>query len=233
MRIGILGSGLLGGKLGTLLARAGHEVVFSYARSPQKLKRLARQAGANAHAGTPAEAARHGEALLLAVPWPRLADVLGQAGDVAGKVVVNCSLPMNAGNTALAVAGTSSGLEELAKTVAKARVVAAFNTVPSEVLAGVYRRRRRADRPSLVYCGDDRRAKSVAVTSFATSASIRLMPARPGSPAISSRSRSWSRSLSTRARAARPWRTGSSGSGASGPPGLPDQVSVKSGDFGL
>ena len=138
MRIGILGSGLLGGKLGTLLARAGHEVVFSYARSPQKLKRLARQAGANAHAGTPAEAARHGEALLLAVPWPRLADVLGQAGDVAGKVVVNCSLPMNAGNTALAVAGTSSGLEELAKTVAKARVVAAFNTVPSEVLAGVY-----------------------------------------------------------------------------------------------
>jgi hypothetical protein len=33
VRIGILGSGLMGGKLGTLLARAGHEVVFSYARS--------------------------------------------------------------------------------------------------------------------------------------------------------------------------------------------------------
>ena len=37
MRIGILGSGLMGGKLGTLLARAGHEVVFSYARSEVKL----------------------------------------------------------------------------------------------------------------------------------------------------------------------------------------------------
>jgi len=39
MRIGILGSGLMGGKLGTIFARAGHEVVFSYARSEQKLKR--------------------------------------------------------------------------------------------------------------------------------------------------------------------------------------------------
>jgi predicted dinucleotide-binding enzyme len=38
MRIGILGSGLMGGKLGTLFARAGHEVIFSYARSEQKLK---------------------------------------------------------------------------------------------------------------------------------------------------------------------------------------------------
>jgi predicted dinucleotide-binding enzyme len=33
MRIGILGSGLMGGKLGTLFARAGHEVIFSYSRS--------------------------------------------------------------------------------------------------------------------------------------------------------------------------------------------------------
>jgi 8-hydroxy-5-deazaflavin:NADPH oxidoreductase len=44
MRIGILGSGLMGGKLGTLFARAGHEVVFSYARRQEKLKRLARTA---------------------------------------------------------------------------------------------------------------------------------------------------------------------------------------------
>jgi len=40
MRIGVLGSGLMGGKLGTIFARAGHEVVFSYARSERK--RLAR-----------------------------------------------------------------------------------------------------------------------------------------------------------------------------------------------
>ena len=45
MRVGILGSGLMGAKLGTIFARAGHEVVFSYARSERKLKRLAREAG--------------------------------------------------------------------------------------------------------------------------------------------------------------------------------------------
>ena len=44
MRIGILGSGLMGGKLGTIFARAGHDVVFSYSRSQRKLKRLAREA---------------------------------------------------------------------------------------------------------------------------------------------------------------------------------------------
>jgi predicted dinucleotide-binding enzyme len=44
MRVGILGSGLMGGKLGTIFVRAGHEVVFSYARSEQKLKVLARDA---------------------------------------------------------------------------------------------------------------------------------------------------------------------------------------------
>src|SRR5438034_791732 len=44
MRVGILGSGLMGGKLGTIFARAGHEVIFSYARSEEKLKKLARDA---------------------------------------------------------------------------------------------------------------------------------------------------------------------------------------------
>ena len=164
MRIGILGSGLMDGKLGTLFVRAGHEVVFSYARSKEKLKRLSRNAGANALAGTPAEAAQDANALLLAVHWSRLADVLQQAGDVSGKVILNCSLPMNTDNTELAIAHSSSGLEELAKIVPKARVVAAFNTVPSEVLFGVYERRRRADRPSLVYCGDDKRGKALAAT---------------------------------------------------------------------
>ncbi len=58
MRIGILRSGSMGGKLGTIFARAGHEVVFSYARSKTKLERLARDADGTARAGTPAEAAR-------------------------------------------------------------------------------------------------------------------------------------------------------------------------------
>jgi predicted dinucleotide-binding enzyme len=43
MRVGILGSGLMGGKLGTIFARAGHEVVFSYARSNDKLLQIVAQ----------------------------------------------------------------------------------------------------------------------------------------------------------------------------------------------
>ena len=159
MRVGILGSGSMGGKLGTLFARAGHDVVFSYARSTEKLKRLAKDAGGNARAGTPREATQHANALLLAVHWLRVDDILHQAGDLSGKLILTCSLPMDAGNTALVIGHTSSGAEELAKKVPKARVVSAFNTVPSEAFFGVYAARRKANRPSLVYCGDDARSK--------------------------------------------------------------------------
>lgn len=159
MRVGILGSGLMGGKLGTLFARAGHEVVFSYARSEPKLKQLAREADGRARAGSPAEAARESEALLLAVHWSRLDEVLEQAGDLAGKVLISCSLPMNVDDTALVVGHGTSGAEELARRVAPTPVVAAFGTVPSEVLFSVFAARGKRNPPSLVYCGDDEQAK--------------------------------------------------------------------------
>jgi 8-hydroxy-5-deazaflavin:NADPH oxidoreductase len=162
MRVGILGSGLMGGKLGTIFARAGHDVVFSYARSRKKLEQLARDAGKNARAGTPRDAAQEADAVLLAVHWSRLDDLLSQAGDLPGKVVVSCSLPMNAGDTELVVAHTSSGAEELAQRVRRARIVSAFNTVPSEVLFDVFEARGKPARPGLVYCGDDADAKEVA-----------------------------------------------------------------------
>jgi predicted dinucleotide-binding enzyme len=161
MKIGILGSGLMGAKLGTIFARAGHEVTFSYARSREKLDGLARGAGKNARAGTPREAAG-ADVVLLAVNWPRLEDVLAQAGDLSGKVVVTCSLPMDEGNSGLVVGVSSSGAEELAKRLPKARVVCAFNTAPSEVLFGVYEARAKKPRPSLVYCGDDAGANKIA-----------------------------------------------------------------------
>ncbi|HEX6370236.1 MAG TPA: hypothetical protein VF006_15055 [Longimicrobium sp.] len=84
------------------------------------------------------------------------------AGDLSSKVVVTCSIPMNDDDTALVVAHTSSGAEELAKRVPGARVVSAFGTVPSEVLSGVFEAREDAPRPSLVYCGDDADANRVA-----------------------------------------------------------------------
>jgi predicted dinucleotide-binding enzyme len=148
MRIGILGSGLMGSKLGTIFARAGHEVIFSYARSINKLKRLARDAGENAHAGTPREAAENADALLLAVHWNQMEDVLAQAGDLSGKVIISCSLPLNAQNTELVVAHTSSGAEALAKKFPKALFISAFHTVPSEVLFDGVENRHKANNPS-------------------------------------------------------------------------------------
>lgn len=159
MRIGILGSGLMGGKLGTLFARAGHEVTFSYARSEEKLKTLAKEAGGKAKAGTPKEAAEGADALLLAIHWSRLADVMKQTGDLAGKTVISCSLPMDEANSELVVAHTSSGAEELQKRLPQVKVVGAFTTVPSEVFFGVYAAKRKKDQPSLVYYGDDAKAK--------------------------------------------------------------------------
>lgn len=162
MRVGVLGSGLMGGKLGTLWARAGHQVTFSYARSERKLERLAREAKHEARPGTPREAARRAEAVLIAVHWSRIDDLLDRAGDLSGKVLVTCSLPMNEDDTGLVLAHTSSGAEALAKKVRRAHVVSAFNTVPSEVLLDVFAGRRRARKPSLVYCGDEARSKKVA-----------------------------------------------------------------------
>jgi len=164
MRVGILGSGAMGGKLGTIFARAGHDVVFSYARSEAKLKRLAREAHGRARAGTPADAARDADALVLAVHWSRVDDVLKQAGDLSGKVIVSCSLPLNADDTDLVIAHTSSGAEALARKVVRAHVVSAFSTVPSEVLFDVFEAKRRTNRPSVVYCGDHRAANDVAAT---------------------------------------------------------------------
>ena len=98
--------------------------------------------------------------------WSRVNDVLQQVGNLAGKVIISCSLPMNANDTALAVAHTSSGAEVLAKKPRKADIISAFGTVPSEVLFEVFgaKKRRTRRRPSLMYCGDAQDAKETAAT---------------------------------------------------------------------
>ena len=152
----------MGGKLGTLFAKVGHDVVFSYAHSSGKLEQLANAAGKNARAGTPREAVQDADVVLLAVHWTRVDDVLEQAGDLSGKIIISCTLPMNRDDTDLAVAHTTSGAEVIARKKRRARVVSAFSTSPSEVLFDVFAKRKRKTRPSMVFCGDDKRAKKVA-----------------------------------------------------------------------
>jgi predicted dinucleotide-binding enzyme len=164
MRIGILGSGLMGSKLGTILARAGHEVTFSYSRSETKLERLAKEAGGRAHAATPAEAVCEADAVLLAVHWSRVDDVLAQTGSLARKTVVTCSLPMTKNDSRMVLGLTTSGAETLAARLRRTHVVSAFSTAPSEVLFSVFENRKRKTRPDLVFCGNHKGAKKTATT---------------------------------------------------------------------
>lgn len=159
MKIGILGSGLMGGNIGTVFARLGHEVMFSYSRSEQKLRDLAEYAGHGARAVTPPEVAEQSEVIVLSVHWSRVDDVLAQAGDLAGKIVLSCINPLDASNRELVVAHTDSGAETIARKLPGSRVVAAFQATPSEVLVDVFDGRERSPRPSLVYCGDERSSK--------------------------------------------------------------------------
>jgi predicted dinucleotide-binding enzyme len=157
MRIGIIGAGRMGSGLGKLLARAGHEVVYSFSRSREKLERLAAESGHGARASSPADAAA-AEVVILTIHWQELETALAQAGNLAGKVVVDVTNPMTESDDELAIGFSTSGGEELARRTG-ARVVKAFNTIPSELLhAGPARL---PERVAVCFCGDDDEAKGI------------------------------------------------------------------------
>jgi predicted dinucleotide-binding enzyme len=164
MRIAILGSGLMGSALGTAWARAGHGVVFSYSRDQAKLEQLARDGGSGASTAAPNEAVRSAEVVLVSVPWHRLDDALVVAGGptaFSGKIVVSCSLPMQPDDSDLAIGHDTSGAEQLAVRLPAARVLAAFNTIPSELIRPDLQQMTRDERPHVVIMGDDTAAKDV------------------------------------------------------------------------
>lgn len=93
MRIGIIGSGRQGGAVGLQWAKAGHQVFFS-SRNPGNLQDLVAKAGPSAQAGTPAEAVKFGEVILIAVPYGELPNVgRDHAAAMTGKVVIDCGNP--------------------------------------------------------------------------------------------------------------------------------------------
>jgi predicted dinucleotide-binding enzyme len=93
MRIGIIGSGNMGGAVGLQWARAGHEVLFS-SRNPTDLNELVGAAGARARSGYPSDAASFGEVVFIAVPYGALPEVgRDNASLMEGKVVIDCGNP--------------------------------------------------------------------------------------------------------------------------------------------
>src|SRR5579859_2982633 len=155
MNIGILGAGNIAGALGKRWAAQGHNIVFGV-RDPQSytVEILLNSIGDKADPGTMREAAAFGEVVVLAVTWPAVPEVLQQAGDLAGKILVDCTNRMGP----LPLGGGSSGAEEVARLAPGARVVKAFNTLGAESLANL---RFGSQQASTFICGDDPAAKGV------------------------------------------------------------------------
>ena len=136
LKIGIIGSGHVGSALGGVWAKAGNEVMFS-SRSLDNDQKLAAEVGANAHAGTPQEAAAFGQVILLAVPYsafPELAKNLGNS--LKGKVVINASnpFPQRDGDIANQAREQGAGFFD-AHQLPGALVVRAFNAVAAARMA--------------------------------------------------------------------------------------------------
>ena len=109
MRIGVIGSGRIGGTLGGLWAKAGHEVMFSD-RDPEQAKRAAEGAGANARVGSAKEAVAFADAVLIAVPYAALPAIAKDVGtDLKGKVVIDPNNPIPKRDGEMAVAAKEKG----------------------------------------------------------------------------------------------------------------------------
>jgi predicted dinucleotide-binding enzyme len=162
LRIGVVGSGNVGGTLGTLWVKAGHEVMFS-SLDIEHDRKLAASIGPGARAGTPKEAAAFGEVLFFAVPYAALPG-LGRdlAAELKGKIVLDASNPIprrdgDMANDALAKGTGVASPEFLPGT----RIVRGYNEV------GYARMRddahRAGERLGIPIAGDDAQAMKTAI----------------------------------------------------------------------
>lgn len=158
MRIGIIGSGMMGSTLGTLWAKAGHDVFYS-SRHPEQLADLVKQTP-RSQAGTAEQAASFGDAVFLGVPYaamPGLAKTLASA--LAGKLVLDAGniIPGRDGQLAATIKASGKGSGTHTQSLLPgARVVKAFNTVHFRNLAS--EAHREGPRIGVPLAGDDAKA---------------------------------------------------------------------------
>jgi 8-hydroxy-5-deazaflavin:NADPH oxidoreductase len=161
MKIGFIGSGNIGGAIGELLAKAGHEVLFS-SRNPDNLKPLVARVGPRARAGTPKEAIAFGDVVFIGVPYSSMAQI-GQdyAAALKGKIVLDAGNPnvRRDGPTAQAAVDKGAGVAT-AEHLPGARIVRAFNQLNFKVFLS--QAHRAGERVAVPLGGDDREALAVA-----------------------------------------------------------------------
>ena len=161
VKVGIIGSGNIGGTLGTLWAKAGHPVMFS-SRNPDSLKGLAQAAGPNASTGTPAQAAAFGDAVLVAVPYKAMPQIGHDLADaLRGKPVLDAT-NATAGRDGAEIAGDvgQRGIGVVsAGYFPGAHLVRVFNSIGAAKIA---HDNHRAEPIALPLAGDDAAALAVA-----------------------------------------------------------------------
>jgi 8-hydroxy-5-deazaflavin:NADPH oxidoreductase len=161
MRIGIIGSGKIGGTVGELWVKAGHEVMFS-SLDIEHDKALAARIGAGAHAGTTKEAGAFGDVLFVAVPYAALPQVGRDLGDLLkGKVVLDaCNpIPGRDGDMALEAKAKGTGVAS-PQFLPGARLVRAFNSVGYTSLQS--QAHRAGEKVAIPLAGDDAQALQTA-----------------------------------------------------------------------
>ena len=173
MRIGIVGSGNMGEAFARLLTAAGHEVAISNSRGPDSLRGLTDEltrrtsssgtGGGRTRPATVPEAVALGDAVLVAIPYGRLEEVLGAAGPFDGKVVVDVTNFYARRDGAGADPAPEASSVAFARLVPGARaVVKAFNTIWSEHLLRTGRPAApEPERRALPIAGDDPEAKAL------------------------------------------------------------------------
>lgn len=161
MKIGIIGTGHIGGALAKLWVAAGHEVLIS-SRHPDELRPLAKQLGPRARVGTPREAAHFGDVVLVSVPYKALPE-LGRdlKVELAGKIVLDTCNPYPGRDGDMASEARKKGTGVASpEFLPGTRLVRAFNAIAAGSLASEAHRK-----PPLVgipLAGDDAEAVRVA-----------------------------------------------------------------------
>ena len=161
LKIGIIGTGRIGGALARHWVNAGHEVFVS-SRHPEELEPLAKELGPRAHVGTPREAAAFGSVVLVSVPYGAMPQIGSDyTAELAGKVIIDTSNPVERrdGSQALEWQQKGAGVAT-AELLKNRRVVRAFNCIPAASLAN--QANRQPERIAIPIGGDDPAAIAIA-----------------------------------------------------------------------
>lgn len=158
MKIGVIGAGRIGGNAARLFVAAGHEVLLSFSRDPERLRVQAAALGQRARTGDVSEAVKFGDVVLLSVPWRLIGEALEQAGSLEGKVVIDTTNQFGPGGPQpLPTDLTAAQVNQ--QRMPGARLVKAFNTLTAGFQASAAGRAPQ-DRVVIFLCGDDEQAKA-------------------------------------------------------------------------